>query len=410
MAFLRLAWKNLWRNRRRTLITLSALSLSLTLGQAHQNLTHGFFVNMVDKGVRAGSGHLVISRQAYLPRRDEKLSFSANDLFREVAARPSVLAALPRVYLSGLAQSSRESRGILLAGVDPATEFRINPYLKDILATSQLRASEPSDAMVGSRLATELGLTSGSKFVVTLQNREGQLVSELFRVRGIVRTGLRDVDRSLVMINYQQAAALAGMQGEIHEYAVVLNHADEIDEVQADIEILLAARPGLKLSTWEEAMPGIANAMRLNSGIQSFEIALLLVIITIGVVNTLLMSVMERVREFGIIQAMGGTPGWLYRLIFTEALLLGITGVVVGTLLGILATCYLARYGLDLRPFLPDTMEFGGVVYDPVIYAEWSVVAMLRLALYLLGLSLVASIYPARNATRITPVDAMRHC
>jgi len=409
MVLLRLAWKNLWRNRRRTVITLIAISFSLMLAQTHENLTYGFFTRMVDSGVRAGSGHMAIQHREYLGRRDEKLAFKTEGLLDQLTSFPEVSEVLPRIYLSALVQSSRESRGVLLLGIEGVAESRVNPYLRDLPVSSMLRPNEDGDAMVGERLADELGLTVGSKFVVTVQNRNGDLVNELFRIRGIVHTGIRKLDRSLVMVNLQRAAAMADMPGAVHELAVILRQASDQDVAFATISKFLGPHEDLQLATWEETMPNMANAMRLNNGIESFEILLLLIILTIGVINTLLMSVMERMREFGIILAMGGTPGWLCRLIFCEALILGVVGSIVGTLLGILATFYFIRFGLDLRPLLPETMEYGGVVYDPIVYAAWSVGAMVRLALYLMVLSLIASIYPAIKAARSSPVDAMRH-
>ncbi|MDA3902445.1 MAG: ABC transporter permease, partial [Desulfuromusa sp.] len=132
MQLLNLAWKNLWRSRRRTLITLAALSFSLMLIQAFHNLSYGVYSAMIDSGVRAGSGHLVVYRQDYLKIRDEKLSFNPQDLVEKIGQIEGVEAVLPRLYLPGLAQSSRESRGILLTGVVPAAERKVNPFLRGL--------------------------------------------------------------------------------------------------------------------------------------------------------------------------------------------------------------------------------------------------------------------------------------
>ncbi|PLX86492.1 MAG: ABC transporter permease [Desulfuromonas sp.] len=409
MEYLELAWKNLWRNRRRTFITLGALSFSLMLVQAFHNLSFGVYARMIDSGVRAGSGHIAVYRGDYAESRDEKLSFAPGALAKEIAAIEGVVGVLPRVYLPGLAQSSRESRGILLTGIDPEAERAVNPFLKGLPREKMVRTPGGRDAVLGSRLMRELKIREGNKFVITLQSREGELASELFRVRGSVTTGVKDLDGSLIMVGRESAAALGGAPGEVHELAVVLREARADRKVFPAIETILAGRPQLRPLAWEEAMPNLANAIRLDYASQKFIFVIILLIVTIGVVNTLLMSVMERTREFGIILAVGATPGRLRLMVLTEALVLGLLSMAAGTLLGSLATWYLVDVGIDLRRFVPESLEFGGVVFAPIMRAMWDLPWMGQIALYVGGLCLLASLYPAARVARIAPAEAMRH-
>lgn len=403
-----LAWRNLWRNRRRTLITLAAIALSVTLVQAFHNLSHGVYQRMIASGVRAGSGHLAVYREGYIDSRDDKLSWRLAGLPGKVAALDGVEAVLPRVYLSGMAQSSRESRGILLTGIDPTAERQVNPFLKDMNDEQMIRTLSGRDALLGARLLKELKLKPGQKFVVTVQNRAGELASELFRVRGVINTGLKDVDGSLIMVGREKAAAMAGTPGAVHELAIILDKPQRDREVGPALERLIAGHHGLKVVSWDRAMPNLANAIKLDYASQKFIFLIILLIVTIGVINTQLMSVMERFREFGVILAVGATPGRLRILVLIESLLLGLTAMLAGTLLGSLATLYLVRVGIDLRNFVPDSLEFGGVIFEPVLRAAWDISYMTQIALYVLILSLLAALYPARKAGRIQPVEAMR--
>lgn len=404
-----LAWKNLWRNRRRTLITLAALSLSLMLVQAFHNLSFGVYARMIDAGVRAGSGHIALYHPGYIESRDEKLSFAPGDLAKTIEEIDGVDRVLPRLYLPGLAQSSRESRGILLTGVDPGPEAAANPFLKNLPADQLPRSLDGRDAVLGERLLRELKLKPGQKFVITLQNRQGDLVSEMFRVHGVVNSGIKQVDASLILVGRERAAAMAGIPGEVHELSVILRSGSEDVRVHPAINALLAQRPGIEAASWARAMPNLSNAIRLDYTSQKFIFVIILLIVTIGVVNTLLMSVMERLREFGVIRALGATPGRLRILVFTEALFLGLCSLVLGSILGSLATWYLVDVGIDLRNFVPNTLEFGGVVFDPVMRATWDIPWMTRIAGFVFLLSLAASIYPAVKAGRISPAEAMRH-
>lgn len=407
MNLFKLAWHNLWRNRRRTWITLVALAFSIMLVQAFHNLSIGVYSQMVESGVRAGSGHMTVYRTDYLTSRDEKLSFEPLGLIQQIGQMEGVEAILPRVYLGGLAQSSRESRGIVLTGIDPQLEVGINPFLRRLPTEQQLPDDMSRKALLGDRLLNELQLKQGSKFVVTLQNQQGEIVSELLRVHGTIHTGMRNMDRSLVMIGRQRAAELAGVPGQVHELALVMK--DGVAGTQAtQIKKMIAPDQDLRLVFWDEAMANLANAIKLDYASQKFIFLIILMIVTIGVVNTLLMAVMERTREFGTIMAVGAKPAVLHRMLFLEALIMGTLGLVLGTLFGSLATWYLVEKGIDLRRWVDSELEFGGVVFDPVMRAGWDPLWMLQIGLYVILLCFIASIYPAYRAGRIVPAVAMR--
>ena len=228
-------------------------------------------------------------------------------------------------------------------------------------------------------------------------------------MRGVVETGIADVDGSLLMVGRERAALLAGMPGEVHELAIILDRAENDRRVFPALAALTGSRPELAAVSWKEAMPNLANAIKLDYASQKFIFAIILLIVTIGVVNTLLMSVMERLREFGVVLALGSSPNRLRRLVLLEALLLGLIAAIIGCVLGALATWYLVEVCIDLQNFIPETLEFGGVVFDPVLRAAWDLAWMGWIALFIVGLTLLAALYPAIKAGRIMPVEAMRH-
>ncbi len=410
-----LAWKNLWRNRRRTIITLTAIAFSIMLVQALHNLSYGVYAGMVDSGVRAGSGHIAVYHQGYLDSRDETLHFSDGNLAAEIESLNGVTQVLPRYYIPALAQSSRESRGIVLIGVDPERERRINPFLKKLPENAMIRSADSRDAIVGTRLLDELQIRVGQKFVVTAQHQDGTLQSELLRVRGVINSGMKDIDSSLIMIGRERAGLLTGNPGRIHELAVILTDPEMEGQVHKQVTAMIGKDRmidkdrQIEAVSWERAMPNLANAIKLDYASQKFIFLIILMIVTIGVVNTLLMSVMERMREFGVILALGSKPMTLRGMIMLEALALGLIAAICGSLLGSLVTWYLVSVGVNLADFVPETLEFGGVVFDPVLRARWHPGWMVRIAGYVVGLVLLAALYPAIKAGRITPVEGMRH-
>lgn len=409
MAMLQLAWRNLWRNRRRTLLTVSAIGFSLLLIQAFHNLAIGSYRQMVNSGVRSGSGHIGIYAGDYAASRDETLTFSPGSLPEQILAMDDVDQVVPRLYLPGLAQSSRESRGVLLTGIDPTIERAVNPFLSRVDETQMIRGLESRDALIGDLLMDELKLKPGQKFVITVQHRGGELASELFRIRGVVRTGVKAIDRGLVMVGLTRAGKLAGVVGQVHELAVIV-HDEAIDKPPlAQVRQMMPANTPVRALLWEEAMPNLADAIKLDYASQKFIFSVILLIVSIGLINTLLMSVMERIREFGTMIALGTRPRRLRQLIALEAILLGAVGMVVGCLLGSGATWLLIEYGLDLRWFISGELEFGGVVFDPILRARWDWPWMGLMGILLIFICLLASLYPARKASSIEPARAMRH-
>lgn len=410
MDYFSLAWKNLWRNRRRTLITLFAISMALMLAQTLHNLAMGSYSQMIENGVRSGSGHYSLYHPGYRQDHDEKLTFSPGQLATSLTSKTAIAYALPRIHLSGLAQSSHDSRAVAIMGIDMAGEAAVNPVLRNLLTTQWLRPMQGRDALLGQRLVDELKIKIGQKLVITLQDRDGNLVSELFRLRGIINSRIKQVDSSLVMISLQKAATITGRSGQIHELALVLNSANDMPKQFAIINGLLSDTNEIELVPWHVAMPNLADAIRLDYASQNVMLVIIMLIITIGIVNTLLMSVMERIHEFGILLATGMAPFKLWKLVICEAAILGSAAALFGSLLGSLSTWYLVEVGIDLRDFISENMEFGGVVFDPIIRATWTPVWMVESALYIILLSMIAALYPAFKAARLSPVDAMRHC
>lgn len=377
--------------------------------QAAHNLSFGVYAGMIDSGVRAGSGHIGIYKAGYLDNRDEGLLFNGDRFAEHIEKTQGVEHVLPRLYIPALAQSSRESRGVLLIGVEPERERQVNPFLKSLPSTAMVRSSNSRDAIIGVRLLEQLQLQTGQKFVVTAQHRDGTLHSELLRVRGVVSSGMKDVDESLILIGRDRASTLTGNSNRVHELAVILTNIRYANSVHRQITASLSNHPEILAVGWEEAMPNLANAIKLDYASQKLIFLIILIIVTIGVVNTQLMSVMERMREFGVILAIGSKPRTLQSMIMIEALSLGILAAFIGSILGSFATWYLVTEGINLEFFVSETLEFGGVVFDPIMRARWDLEWMIKIAFYVVGLILLASTYPAYKAGKITPIEGMRH-
>ena len=403
-----LAWKNLGRNMIRTFITVLAVGGSLFFAIILINETTGSYRKMIDQGVRSGSGHIGIYQKGFLEDRLMGQSFVIGDLLEEIQKIAGVKEILPHLQFSTLAQSAYASREALLMGVLPAREAQINPYVQKISAGRFLRYEDNTQAVIGSELARELKVDVGNSFIMKVQGKNGVLQSERFHVVGIIKSGIKNVDNYLVMAHLSQVQKITQFVGEAHELSVLLQSASLVESAYSAIKPLISKRPNLEAVSWKEAMPKISNAIRLSYTYFRLIIFFLVVIVGVGIINTFLMSVLERSREFGILMSIGTPPGFLIWLVITEAFFNGIMGVMVGLILGSAGTYYLIVHGLDLSIVLKDGREYGGVFFDSLIRADWNIPSMIFLSIFFILICIGASLYPAWKAGRVNPIEVLR--
>jgi ABC-type lipoprotein release transport system permease subunit len=405
-----MAWRNVWRSRRRTLITLAAGSLGLMFSQAYLNWANGIYAQMIDEGVRSASGHVSLYRQGYRASREAALSFPLDGLPERLAAIPGVETALPRLYLPGLAQAARGSRGVTLVGVDPGREWRVNPFARGLAGGKLIDGTSDRECLVGKELVESLKLKLGGKLVVMAQRKDGEIQGELLRVAGILDTGMSEIDGRTIYTTLGFAGRLAGREGEAHELAVILGNQRSIPAVLPRAAALLPPGGGLEAVDWQTAMPEMAGHIRVDTFSLKLIVGFIFLIVGIGMVNTQLMSVLERSREFGVMLALGVPTLFLVGMVLAEGLLMGLTAAAAGTLLGSGVTAWLVERGVDVTAiFGTDRLEVTGTVFSGVMKGVWSPASMAWTAVVVMLLYPLASIYPAWKVTRLRPVETMRH-
>jgi len=364
---------------------------------------------MVDDGVKMGSGHIGLYRLNYLELRKTEQTIEVGNLISNLEQVPEVAAVYPRLHVPGLVRSSRDSRASILLGMDIDREKDNNP----ILETKRIEKGElPSGddnrgALMGAILAEELGLDVGKKFVVMTQGSDGEIASRLFRITGLIRTNARIIDAGMVIVPRKVLGDVIGREDSAHEIAVMLNTHKMIKKTLPRIQEIARSQSDVDAFTWEKAMPDLANAIKMDHTGLQIMVAFLYLIVGIGTINTLLMSVMERTREFGVIRAIGLSKRHIRKIVFSEALVLAATGVVVGIILAIIAGIYTSIYGIDYSFAIKD-QGLAGTLIDPVMYSGWDWLSMIVLGVGMILLALLASLYPAHHIMKIRPSDAMR--
>ncbi len=411
MLWLKMGWRNLRRNRRRTIIELASISGSVFFAVFFNNLAVGSYSQMIESGVRTGSGHIGIYHEDYLELRKVEQTVPADSILAELERDPTVEAIYPRLYVPGLIRSSRNSRPGVFVGIDISREAEENPFLReDRFVEGGLPApGDSTGAVIGAELAENLRISTGNKFVFMTQDASGEIVSGLYRVSGIIRTGIREFDAGTVYVPRPELASLIGREGSVHEIALMLTSIDRIPETLPRIRDILDPHPGTEAYDWQEAMPELAGSIRVDHAGLQITLVFLYLIVGIGTINTLLMSVMERSREFGVIRALGLGRGGIVRIVSTEALVLAVMGAVLGVLLATVVGLYTSTRGINFEPLLGDeNLGFAGTVFEPVIYTGWDWQSAAVLAVAMIFLALAASLYPAWRVMKVRPSDAMR--
>ncbi len=410
----KLAWRNLGRNRRRTMLTVVTVALGLALLLVTLGLGDGSHLQMIDNAVRMGSGHVLIQSQGYHAHGgvQRALGEGIRSRVRDWIEQPShdspVQTVVERVLASGLASSADGSTGVRIIGTQPGPESEASKFGEKLVAGEFLRPGSGDQAVVGAGVARKLRVGLGSKFVVLSQaSGSSELQSRLLRVRGILQTGLEDLDQRLVIVPLDVAQELLLLPGQVHQIAVFLEDVEAAGVLARRGRNLLP--DSAEVLDWTEAMPELTEFIRIDDAGNYLFNGIFLLLIAFVVLNTLLMSALERRREFALLDALGLAPAGRFFMMFTEAVLLALLSTAVGMGLGYGAHLYLESAGLPLDAFYEGEGELSaaGAVMDPVLYSRLSAERVFASAAVIVFLTLVLALAPAWRAGRRVSVQLL---
>jgi ABC-type lipoprotein release transport system permease subunit len=409
-----MAWRNLWRNRRRTLITLASIAFGVLLAVTMLGISNYKYYEMIAQSTRMGLGHVSVLPKGYQEAPSFKLRLGGAAALRGLAlGLPGVEAVLPRVQGPALFATAARNVGGVFFALDPALERpQDNTFLQSIDAGALFQDRGASMAVVGAGLAKKLKLGLGKKLVVTVSDVHGQMSSILVRVCGTFRTGVEEIDGAGVLLPLGTAQKLLGYgPDEATALAVVLR--DERGSGATAAELGAAIRqPGVVVLPWKDSLPQVWGLIQVDKVGRHLILLVLSLMIAMGVLNTSLMSVIERRREFGVMLALGLSPWDLIRLVLTEALLTGLVGLSAGGLVSSPWIWYLQAHGIDLRAMVKGNgngVEVNGAMLKPIFHAIYYPETVAMIVATALGLVLAAGIYPAWRAGSVPPVEAIRN-
>jgi len=408
---LKIAWRNLWRHRTRTLIMASAVALTYALMLVSLGIADDGHNRMLQEAARAAGGDILVDGKGYWSTHASDIVIPDGDAaLQRVAGVSGVRDAMPRVIINGLLSTSTDNRPLLLQGVRPELESQLDKVKRDTRQGTFLAGDERDPIVLGERLVDRLDLKLGDRVVLTATGPDGELTRALFHLTGVFRTGTREVDEMMGYTTLAAASRAVGMNGALTQIGVLVDPGTDVDSVAARIrEAVRPAGDSLEVLTWREAVPEMVGFVQIDNAFGYIYVIVIFGVVLFSITNTFLMAVMERVREFGLLNALGLRNGRIGHLLLTETVLMTAIAMATGFLIGYGGHLIIQHHGISMASYGLDEIDVSGVdmsdlvMYSTIVPIKW-IIASILVAVSTIG----SAIYPAWRASRLAPAEAMR--
>ncbi len=398
-----IAWRNIWRNGKRSAVILCAIAFGLWAGLIAGALTMGMLVQVIDSALSTSLSHIQIHAPGFLDHKEVDLIIHDGEAaLAEISAKPEVEAAAGRAVVQGMASSASSGTGVVIYGIDPAMESKVTSIHSLIKEGTYFETKKRNPVVVGAKLADKLDVRLGNKIVLTAQDWQGDINAGAFRIVGIYKTVNSMFDEMTVFTQREDIDRLLGLNGGIHEIALNLVKVERLEVTAAALK---SNYPKLNISGWGDLAPEL-EMMNDNSELYfAIYLVFILLALVFGITNTMLMSVLERVRELGVVMALGMKGGRIFSMIVLETILLTFIGGILGVAITIPTVAILEKTGIDLSAVSEGMEAFGmsAILYPVLPLAEY-----FKTALLVAATALIAAIYPGIKAVRMNPVEAIR--
>ena len=400
---LKIAFRNIFRQKRRTILTALAMIVGFTLLSLTLGLSDGAYGGIIEMFTRNRTGHIQVHRAGYLdkPSLYETIDGYAaiGETIQETA---EVDAWTPRVYAAGLGSVGEKSTAVQIIGVDVARETQATRFDQKVVEGSVLSESASHEAVIGKGLAKILSAKIDSEIVIFSQGADGSIANDVYKIVGIAESGDDVTDRVACYLHIEDAQELFVLEGRIHEIVVIVSNINQVSKVTDAIETRLN-NSTLDVAPWQVVAKSFYRAMKTDQQGDAISRWVIMLIVAIGVLNTVLMSVLERTREYGVLKALGTKPTQIFWLVICEVVIIAIGSICVGAFLGVLSNYLLSIYGITY----PEAITYGGMKFT-TLYAEVNVRCLIIPAITVMLSATIVSLFPAIKAARIMPAKAMR--
>jgi putative ABC transport system permease protein len=403
MVTLKMAFRNIFRQKRRTFFTGLSIVGGFALAVIFIGWADGSYNNIIDQFTRTRLGHIQIHEKSYLDR---------PSLYKTVADVPKIGAILdqtkgveswtPRVFSAGLAAVGDKSAGVQIIGIEPQRETRTTRFDRKIVKGRAFENSQAREAILGRGLADILNARLGDKIVLLSQGADGSIAEDQYILVGVASTGDDLTDRTAYYLPLATAQEYLVLGEKVHEIAVIVSRLSRVQAVSHTLTLKIQDST-LSVAPWQVFARSFYDAMKADKAGMWVMLLVIVIIVAVGVLNTVLMSVLERRREYGLLKALGTKPRRIVGLVLLEVIILSALSMVIGAGLGLGANAILSRYGIKFS----SGLTYGGMVFD-TMKSEINLRSFTIPALTVIICAVLVSLFPAMKASRTEPARTMR--
>ena len=404
---LTIAWRNIWRNPRRTVIIMIAVIIGIWSMIFLTAFMRGMVVDMVENGIATLTGDIKIYARGFRsdPSLENRIENPDPLLKTVMETLPDKAKVATRVRVNAIAQNARHSAGVELAGIDPEMEAGVSFIGDGVASGEMISADDANGIVIGQALLDKFETKIGNKLILMSENSENDIASKAFRIRGVYRAKLESTEKRFVFVSRSAAQEMLGIGTDISEISVMLESHDQAapiaEKIAEDIDT-----SAYSVQSWQELLPMLQAYIEIFDGFIILWYLVVFMAMGFGIINTTLMAVFERMREFGLLKALGMQPWRIIRQVLIESGFILLIGAAVGNVLALAMVYIIGSHGIDLSA-LATGFEYAGM--SAVIYPEVFLTDVMLANAVVICLGLIVSAYPAFKAARITPVEAMAH-
>ena len=419
------AWRNIWRNPIRSVLTISALAGGLIMVILYASLLEGMQRQMVRFATEISSSHIQVHRQAYIDDQDIYATLPWSYMEKIEQAFPEVQLT-PRLYAAGLASSTETSTGVLIKAVNPKREIAVTKMLEHVrhgkldlgIADTTERGFARYNLVIGAQLAKNMKVEPGDELVLVTQAVDGSIGNALYRVAAVLKPLEPNFDRMGVLMSIEAYQQLMYLENGFHELAIKVNDTSQLESIQAAIiqklNQLTTTLPLDELGgkpvvrNWRQLSPAVADLLEMSKAFVFIIGFIIISLASLGMLNTMLMAVHERTHEFGILLAIGMKRRWLLLMVLFESFFLSLVSAAVGSVLGLIINEYFEDHGIDFSKSMPDGYDWAGMIFEPVMRGYLEPIDLLYACLMMIVVTMLASLIPSWQTIRLKPAEVMR--
>jgi ABC-type lipoprotein release transport system permease subunit len=405
--YLRMAWRNIWRHRRRTLIVVLAIGLTMAMMMMYDGLINGFQDAIYANAIKVLGGNIQVHAIGYSDKTEQyPLLPLSNDqaVLKTVQTQPQVVAASLRINTGGMITNRKGAFAVGITGIEPENELPISLVGHHVIAGRYLTQTDQDAIFIGKGLADAMEVNVGDRITLVGRATHNQMRSRTVTIIGIYDLGMPSIEKQTVYMSLAEAQDLYGLSGEATEVVVTLRH---LGQEPAVINALKPLLTDYEIASWQTNYPELQYTIETKTKVMDIFSVIILIIVGIGILNLLLMAVYERTREIGLLGALGLKPGQISILFILEGLMLGIVGAAFGVGLGVLINFLLGRVGMDYSQFTSLT-EYTALISGRV-YPTLGLEKLVPHVVTVLIIAGLASFYPAREAAHAEPAKALHY-